>query len=118
MNSDSASSWPTAAPELELKLNDITDLFNVPRVDSFSCGPMEDSGVSGVDPLLSYLCIDKSLQRASKLTLTLPADKAAAYTAASVTEAVSMQRHVNGRGPIRTNPEASLTSSFWTRAGI
>lgn len=91
MNSVSALNEPAAAPELELALNDITDLFNVPRVDPFSSGPLEGCGVSGVDHLLSYLYIDKTLQRASRLTLTLPADKAAACTAASVTDA--LRRH-------------------------
>lgn len=88
MNSVKALSGPIAAPELELALNDIMDLFNAPRVDPFSHGPLEGCGASGVDHLLSYLYIDKTLQRASRLTLILPADKAAACTAASVTDAL------------------------------
>jgi hypothetical protein len=91
MNSASALSGPIAAPELELALNDITDLFNPPRVDPFSRGPLEGCGASGVDHLLSYLYIDRTLQRATRLTLTLPAERAATCNAASVTEA--LRRH-------------------------
>lgn len=92
MNSVSELSGPIAAPELELVLNDIMDLFNAPPVDPFSRGPLEGCGVSGVDHLLSYLYIDKTLQRAARLTLTLPTDKAGACTAAAVTDA--LRRHV------------------------
>lgn len=91
MNQVRTSSEPAAAPEIELSLNDISDLFNAPRVDPFSRGPLESCGVSGVDYLLDLLHMDKTLQRASSLTLFLPAEKAAAYTAESVT--VALRRH-------------------------
>jgi hypothetical protein len=95
MNQFKASSEPAAAPEFQLSLNDNSDLFNAPRVDPFSLGPLEGSGVSGVDHLLSLLHMDKTLQRASLLTLVLPAEKAATCTAESVTGA--LRRHVQLR---------------------
>lgn len=90
-----ASAATATAPALELPLNDIVDLFNAPRVDPFSRGPLEGCGISGVDYLLGLLHIDRTLQRASVLTLSLPAEKAAACTADSVTAA--LRRHVQLR---------------------
>jgi hypothetical protein len=95
MNQVKPSSEPAAAPEFQLSLNDISDLFNAPRVDPFSRGPLEGCGVSGVDHLLSLLHMDTALQRANLLTLVLPADKATTCKAESITAA--LRRYVQLR---------------------
>lgn len=116
MNQVTASSASAAVPEFELSLNEISDLFNAPRVDPFSQGPLEGCGVSGVDHLLSLLHMDKTLQQASLLTLVLPAEKAAARTAESVTGA--LRRHVQLR---MAREQGELRNSYrygWRAAGF
>jgi hypothetical protein len=82
------NSEPAESGELSLPLNDIEHLFNAPRVDPSSPGPLEGLGISGVEYLLSQLHLDKTRQRARTLTLTLPADMAAAASAKQVTNAL------------------------------
>lgn len=110
------SSEPAAAPEIELPLNDISDLFNAPRVDPFSRGPLEGCGVSGVDHLLSLLHMDKTLQRAGLLKLVLPAEKAAACTAESVT--VALRRYAQLQVERETREMRNSYRYGWRVAGF
>ena len=88
MNPANSTTGPAETGELSLPLNDIAHLFNAPRVDPLSLGPLEGLGISGVEHLLSLLHLDKPRQRARTLTLTLPAEKAAAASAEQLTNAL------------------------------
>lgn len=105
-----------SAPGLELTLKDVGDLFNAPRVDPFSQGPLEGVGISGVDHLLSLLHIDKTLQRANLLTLNLPAEKAGACTAESVTAA--LRRHAQLRIELEQRERRNSYRYGWRVAGF
>ncbi len=88
MNQVNPSSEPAETAAIALPLSDIAHLFNAPRVDPFSQSPIEGCGVSGVEHLLSLLHMDKTCQRARKLILSLPAEKAPAASAEQTTNAI------------------------------
>ena len=71
--------------ELVLQLNDVAHLFNAPRIDPLSPGPVEGLGISGVEYLLNQLHLDKTRQRADTLTLHLPAEKASDVSVEQIT---------------------------------
>ena len=88
MNPATSTIGPPETGELSLPLTDLAHLFNAPRVDPFSPGPLEGLGISGFDYLLSLLHLDKKRQRARTLKLSLPAEKASAASADQLTNAL------------------------------
>ena len=92
MSPRSATIGPPETGELSLPLTDLAHLFNAPRVDPLSPGPLEGLGISGVDYLLSLLHLDKKRQRAHTLTLSIPAAKTSADSAEQLTNAIHRTR--------------------------
>ena len=88
MSLRSSTIGPPETGELSLPLADLAHLFNAPRVDPLSPGPLEGLGISGVDYLLSLLHLDKQRQRAHTLTLSIPAAKTSADSAEQLTNAI------------------------------
>ncbi len=76
------------AEEIALPLTDIAHLFNAPRIDPLSRSPAEVLGVSGVEHLLNLLHMDKQRQRARKLVLLLPPEKASCASAEETARAL------------------------------
>ncbi|MCX6911769.1 MAG: hypothetical protein NT167_01705 [Verrucomicrobia bacterium] len=88
MNPGTSTIGPPETGELSLPLTDPAHLFNAPRVDPLSPGPLEGLGISGFDYLLGLLHLDNKRQRTRTLTLSLPAEKAAAASAEQLTNAI------------------------------
>lgn len=81
--------------ELVLQLSDASHLFVAPRVDPLGAGVAEVLGIAGVQCLLNELHMDKQRQRASRLVIELPQEKA--HTADSAAIALALRRHVEFR---------------------
>ena len=83
------------AEDLLLPLNDLAHLFNAPRIEPLSPGPLEGLGISGFDYLLSLLHLNNRWKHTRTLTLLLPAEKAAATSVEQVT--IALRRHAQWR---------------------
>lgn len=92
MKPDTSTREPAGSTALLLRLSDPDHLFNAPRVDPSSQGPLEGRGVSGVEYVLELLHLDRKRQRTRTLALLLPADKTEAVLLGPVTGA--LRRHV------------------------
>ena len=95
MKPDTSTHESAGSTELVLRLSDPAHLFNAPRIDPSSLGPLEGRGVSGVEYLLELLHLDRKRQRTRTLALLLPAEKAEAVLPGPVTSA--LRRHLQWR---------------------
>jgi hypothetical protein len=82
------SSSVDEAAELALPLSDLAHLFSTPPIDPLSRSPTEALGISGVEHLLNLLHRNKQRQRACKLVLLLPPEKASAASAEQTARAL------------------------------
>jgi hypothetical protein len=91
-------------------------LFNAPRIDPLSRSPAEALGVSGVEHLLNLLHMDKRRQRARRLVLLLPPEKASSASAEQTARA--LRRVVELRIERERRELRSTYRNAWQMTGI